>query len=157
GWQVRGIDNSAAAATRAERVGAWVQTGDVTAEGSARRLCGGAEVIVHTAAIVGEGGEGGDWARYRRVNVEGTRTMARAARAAGVGRFVHLSSVMVYGFTYPDGVDEDGPLRGENNPYCQTKIESEAALRELLPSGVTIVRPGDVYGPGSIPWVVRPL
>jgi nucleoside-diphosphate-sugar epimerase len=154
GWQVRGLELSSQAAARVERLGAWVQTGDVGDEAAGRRLCGGANAIVHTAAIVGEGG---DWARYRKVNVEGTRIMARAAKAAGVGRFVHLSSVMVYGFDYPDGVAEDGPLRGENNPYCQTKIESEAALREVFPSGATVIRPGDVYGPGSVPWVVRPL
>lgn len=154
GWQVRGLDLSAQAAARAERAGAWVQTGDVNDQAAARRLCGGADFIVHTAAIVGEGG---DFALYRKVNVEGTRNIARAAQAAGVRRFVHLSSVMVYGFDYPDGVAEDGPLRGENNPYCQTKIESEDALREVWPKGATVIRPGDVYGPASIPWVVRPL
>ena len=154
GWQVRGLDANSQAAARAERAGAWVQTGDVGDEAAGRRLCGGAEVLVHTAAIVGEGG---DFALYRKVNVEGTRTMARAAQAAGVRRFVHLSSVMVYGFDYPDDVGEDGPLRGENNPYCQTKIESEDALREIWPRGATVIRPGDVYGPASIPWVVRPL
>jgi nucleoside-diphosphate-sugar epimerase len=154
GWQVRGLELLSQAAARVERIGAWVQTGDTGDEAAGRRLCGGADAIVHTAAIVGEGG---DWARYRKVNVEGTRTMARAAKAAGVARFVHLSSVMVYGFDYPDDIAEDGPLRGENNPYCQTKIESEAAVREVFPIGATLIRPGDVYGPGSIPWVVRPL
>jgi nucleoside-diphosphate-sugar epimerase len=67
---------------------------------------------------------------------------------------------MVYGFNYPDGITEDGPLRGENNPFCQTKIEAEEALLQLHNPpgfGIIIIRPGDVYGPGSISWIVRPL
>jgi nucleoside-diphosphate-sugar epimerase len=66
---------------------------------------------------------------------------------------------MVYGFRYPPMVAEDGPLRGEGNPYCETKIESERAAQAKHEPGrfeVTVIRPGDVYGPRSIPWVVRP-
>lgn len=86
--------------------------------------------------------------------------MAKAAKSAGVKIFTHLSSAMVYGFNYPDGITEDGPLRGENNPFCQTKIEAEEALLQLHAPpgfGIIIIRPGDVYGSGSIPWIVRPL
>lgn len=96
---------------------------------------------------------------FRRVNVGGTVNVCENAREAGAKAFVQLSSVMVYGFTFPPYVTETGPLRGENNPYCQTKIESEeAALRYNQPPrfGVIVIRPGDVYGPGSVPWVVRP-
>ncbi len=157
GMKVRGLELSPAAAARARGAGAEVALGDICDPAAARRLCGGAEIVFHTAAIVGEGG---DWALYRRVNVEGSRTVATAARDAGARRFVHLSSVMVYGFHFPPDVAEDGPLAGEDNAYCQTKIESETAVLALhAPErfGVTVIRPGDVYGPGSIPWVVRPL
>src|SRR5206468_3894419 len=73
--------------------------------------------------------------------------------------FVHLSSVMVYGFSYLPDVDESGPMRGEGNPYCETKIESERAVLSLdsRDFGVAVIRPGDVYGPGSVPWIARPL
>lgn len=157
GATVRGLELPGAASTRARAAGFEVLEGDVTNAASAKDAVRGADVVLHTAAIVGEGG---DLELYRRVNVGGVVTMAEAARAAGVRRFVHLSSVMVHGFTFPDGVTEDGPLRGEGNAYCQTKIESEAALRPLEAPGtfdVTIIRPGDVYGPGSVPWVMRPL
>jgi nucleoside-diphosphate-sugar epimerase len=66
----------------------------------------------------------------------------------------------VHGFTYPPEVGEDGPLRGEGNPYCETKIVSERLVRTQHEPGtfeVTVVRPGDVYGPGSVPWVIRPF
>ncbi len=156
GYAVRGLELDVRAAARASAAGAEVLVGDVGDGEAVRRLCESASVIFHTAAIVDEGG---DWARFRRVNVEGTRHVASVARDLGVERFVHLSSVMVYGFDYPRLVTEEGPLRGEKNPYCQTKIESEEALGELHQPGrfeTLVIRPGDVYGPASVPWVVRP-
>lgn len=57
-------------------------------------------------------------------------------------------------------MDEDGPLAGEGNPYCETKIGSERAVMALNAPpnfGVIVIRPGDVYGAGSLPWIVRPL
>lgn len=157
GARVTGLELPGAGVERAKASGFEVQAGDVTSGADAAQAVRAADVVIHTAAIVGEGGE---LEAYRRVNVGGTVTMAQAAKDAGVRRFVHLSSVMVHGFTFPPNVAEDGPTRGEGNAYCQTKIESEAALQPLVDAGrfdVTIIRPGDVYGPGSIPWVVRPL
>jgi nucleoside-diphosphate-sugar epimerase len=113
--------------------------------------------MFHTAAIIEEDG---DMSAYRRVNVEGTRSVAEGSRAEGVRQFVQLSSVMVYGFTYPRFVDEEGPFRGEGNPYCETKLESDRlALGLHAPDKfeVTVVRAGDVYGARSRPWVLRPL
>jgi nucleoside-diphosphate-sugar epimerase len=157
GAQVHGLELPGASASRAAQRGFRVIEGTVTDEGAARACVQDTDVVVHTAAIVGEGGS---LEAYRAVNVGGTMAVASAAKRAGTSRFVHLSSVMVHGFTFPDGVTEDGPLRGENNAYCQTKIEAEAALLPMhTPSRfeVTVIRPGDVYGPGSMPWVVRPL
>jgi nucleoside-diphosphate-sugar epimerase len=157
GMRVRGLDASAIAADLARSRGVDVVTGDVTDAEAVARASRGADVMFHTAAVVGEDG---DMALYRRVNVEGTRTVAEVGRAAGVRQFVHLSSVMVYGFTYPPFVAEDGPFRGEGNPYCETKLESDRLALGLHAKGafdVTVIRPGDVYGPRSHPWVLRPL
>jgi nucleoside-diphosphate-sugar epimerase len=131
--------------------------GDVTRAEDLARFVRGRERIYHTAAIVAERG---DPAAFRAVNVDAPVALARAARDAGVRDFVHFSSVMVYGFDYPEGVREEGPLDGAGNLYCQSKIDAEAGLLPLHEPGrfdVFIVRPGDVYGPGSQPWVVRPL
>jgi nucleoside-diphosphate-sugar epimerase len=156
GMRVRGLEQSPDAADRARRMGVDVVTGDVCDAAAAAAACKGADLVVHTAAVVREDGPRD---LYQRVNVGGSECMALAARAAGARRFVQLSSVMVYGFDFPDGVTEDGPLRGENNPYCETKIESERLVAGLARPGfdVTVIRPGDVYGPGSVPWVVRPF
>ena len=157
GAEVRGLDLDDRAAGAWAELGGDLRTGDVTDPATATAFCRGLDTVVHTAAIVAESGA---WDAFRAVNVEGPRTVATAARQAGVRRFVHLSSVMVYGFDFPDGITEDGPLDGADNPYCQTKIESEAAVLELHEPGtfdVYVVRPGDVYGPGSVPWTIRPV
>ncbi len=157
GHVVRGLELSDEGVRRAEASRIFVVRGDVTDPSAAARVCDGADVVIHTAAVVEEDGA---MAHFRRVNVGGTRAVAEAARAAGARRFIHLSSVMVYGFHYTDGIAEDGPLHGEGNAYCETKIESERAAMDLhAPSrfDVVIIRPGDVYGPGSVPWVLRPL
>jgi nucleoside-diphosphate-sugar epimerase len=154
GMRVRGLDQSDQA-TR-DLPGVDVVVGDVCDAAAARAACAGADVVVHTAAVVREDGPRD---LYQRINVGGTEQMVAAAREAGVRRFVQVSSVMVYGFRYPPMVAEDGPLRGEGNPYCETKIESErVALAKHEPGRfeVTVIRPGDVYGPRSVPWVVRP-
>lgn len=116
----------------------------------------GADTIVHTAAIVSNAASrDASWL----VNVLGTRRVVDAAIAAGVPRLVHLSSIMAYGFDYPDGVDETYPVRVNGYAYTDTRVNSEAVVMTAHAAGevdATIVRPGDVIGPGSI-WVREPL
>ncbi|WP_193195857.1 NAD-dependent epimerase/dehydratase family protein [Nostoc sp. MG11] len=157
GMKVRGLQHSADKAEKAQKLGAEVFLGSVTNPEHAQNACQGVDIVLHTAVV---GKESGSFDHFREVNVGGTVNIAQAAKSAGVKTFVHLSSVMVYGFNYPNYVTESGPLSGENNPYCQTKIEAEKALLQINSPpefGTIIIRPGDVYGPGSIPWTVRPL
>ena len=117
----------------------------------------GVDLVVHTADIVSNTASMDlAW----RVNAKGTADLLAACVAAGVERFLHLSSVAAYGFDFPDGVTESHPLRPMGNTYVDTKIASEHATLACHGTGhmdCTIVRPGDVYGPGSRPWVVLPL
>jgi nucleoside-diphosphate-sugar epimerase len=119
-------------------------------------LLEGVGAIVHTAAIVSNTASHDDaW----RVNVLGTRRLLEAAAAAGVPRLVHLSSIMAYGFGYPDGVDETFPVRVTGYSYIDTRVNSEAVVMTAHSAGeveATVVRPGDVIGPGSI-WVRQPI
>lgn len=159
GMKVRGLQRSADKAKTAQALGAEVIVGSVTDAAVVHKACQGVDVVLHTAAIAKEGGS---IAQFRHVNVGGTINLAKAAKKAGVKAFVHLSSVMVYGFHYPNGVTEAGPLKGDNNPYCQTKVEAEQALLKFKLNSAPdfnpiIIRPGDVYGPGSRIWIVRPL
>jgi 2-alkyl-3-oxoalkanoate reductase len=132
--------------------------GDITARGAWQDALADVDVVVHTAAIVAESG---DRAAFDTVNVSGSRSVATAAARAGA-RLVHLSSIVVYGADFPVGSlrDEDAPLRPTGGPYTDTKIAAEHAVLAVAAehgSDVTIVRPGDVYGAGSVPWVLRPL
>lgn len=97
------------------------------------------------------------------VTVGGTHRMLEAARQARVKRFVHVSSQAVYGFDrhYYDA-DEATPMRRSPWPYCETKRQAELAVWDAarLGLGVTVVRPGFVYGPGDrrgLPEAVRLL
>ncbi|MEI2579223.1 NAD-dependent epimerase/dehydratase family protein [Scytonema sp. PRP1] len=157
GIKVCGLQDASDKNKKAQNLGAKVIYGNVTDPATAQKACQGVDIVLHTAEIAKEGGS---IDQFREINVSGTINMAQAAKNAGVKTFVHISSVLVYGFNYPDRVTEDGPLCGEKNAYCQTKIEAEKALLELNDPanfGIIILRPGDVYGPGSIPWIVRPL
>jgi nucleoside-diphosphate-sugar epimerase len=157
GMHVRGIENDPNNAKIAQSLGAKVFVGSICDPAVAQEACQGVDIVLHTAALVKEGGS---LEEFRNVNVGGTLNIAKAAMNAGVKTFVHLSSVIVYGFIYPNQVTEEGPLRSENNPYSLTKIESEQEILKLNAPpnfGVIIIRPTAVYGPRSNPWVVRPL
>lgn len=149
GYRVRGVD--------LRRTSPTTTVGDITVSGEWTRLLEDADLVVHTAAVVGDLGSA---RQHWRVNAGGTATVVRAATQAGVARFLHLSSKVVYGDDFPDGIDETGPVRPTGVPYTDTKI---AAEHEVLRAGaagdipVTVVRFGDVYGPGSEQWIVRPL
>jgi len=116
----------------------------------------GVATVIHTAAVVSNVAT---HEQAWRVNVLGTRRVLEAATAAGVGRFVHLSSVYTFGYDYPDGVDETYPIRVTGDIYPDTRVNSEAVVWTAHAAGeigCTVIRPGDVYGPDSV-WVREPL
>lgn len=134
-----------------------VVAGDLTKPGAWQEAVGGAELVVHTAALVGMGA-GPD--RFWRVNVLGTRNALDAAARAEAQRFVHFSSIVVFGFELPGMVDERFPVRPNGVPYVDTKVASEQVVLEAHAAGemeCTVIRPGDVYGPGSHFWTVTPV
>jgi nucleoside-diphosphate-sugar epimerase len=110
----------------------------------------GARAVVHLAAKVSDFGAARD---FERLNVDGTRTVAEAARAAGVARMVLMSSVAV--FDYRRGfrdADERTPTGGHEFAYGRTKERAEGVVRALARPGfeTVVVRPGLFpYGPGD--------
>jgi nucleoside-diphosphate-sugar epimerase len=153
---VKGLQRSPLPAGWAEPLGIELFQGSITDSALATKACQGVDIVVHTAAIVKEDG---DLQELRAVNVGGSLTVAQAAKNIGVKTFVQISSVMVYGFQYPDQVTETGPFYTGKNAYCLTKLESDQAVLKLNGGefGVIVIRPGDIYGSRSDPWVVRPL
>lgn len=151
GWRVRGVDARASADH-------GVVAGDISKPGEWQEAAAGCELMVHTAAVVSNAiGFESQW----QVNVLGTRRAIDAAVAAGAERFVLLSSVRAFGDGgFPDGVDEQWPVRPDGSPYVNTKVAAEQVALAAHAAGelsVTVIRPGDVYGPGSRPWVILPL
>ncbi|HET8757331.1 MAG TPA: NAD(P)-dependent oxidoreductase, partial [Solirubrobacteraceae bacterium] len=121
---------------------------DITDPAATVAALGGADAVVHAAALVSERGR---MAEFVRINTRGTRNVLDAAAGR---RAVVIASVAGWGYEFTRELGEDAPPRPCGIPYVDTKGATETlALRR----GATVIRPGDVYGPGSRPWVVRPL
>lgn len=130
---------------------------DITDPASYEHLLADTDLVIHTAALVTLAG---DRDEFWRVNALGTREVIAAAARQGVRRVVHLSSIVVFGLDFPDDVDETWPVRTTGAPYVDTKISAEQVALMAHAAGdieVTIVRPGDVYGPRSSQWTVAPV
>jgi nucleoside-diphosphate-sugar epimerase len=149
GHGVRALVRDPARATLAPRPGLELARGDLGDPASLAEATAGAERVFHCAGLVG------DWLRpeeARRVNVVGTRSLLAACASAGVGRFVHLSSLSVYGLGQHRGTDESAPLRYSGDPYIDSKIDAERMVRVFADRDgpeVVILRPGFIYGPGD--------
>lgn len=104
----------------------WI-AGDLSSPGA---LCQGADAVIHIAGVINAATPAG----FEAGNVEGTRTLIAAAKAAGVRRFVHVSSLAA----------REPAL----SAYGASKARSEEVVAA---SGLdwTVVRPPMVYGPGD--------
>nr|WP_288358497.1 SDR family oxidoreductase [uncultured Pseudomonas sp.] len=110
--------------------------------------------VVHSAARVHVMNDTEDdpLVEFRKANVDGTLSLARQAAAAGVKRFIFISSIKVNG----EGTKPGHPYRADDmpdpqDPYGVSKMEAEQGLRALASETgmeVVIIRPVLVYGPG---------
>lgn len=148
--EVIGLEVSTELGERVRAAGAEPRVADVSVRAATADALRDAELVVHTAAYVREWGQ---MREFIRVNVEGTANVLDGAEAAGAERVIHLSSVVVYGYESEREQDESAFHRAVGIPYIDTKSASD---RLAARRGAVIIRPGDVYGPGSMPWVVRP-
>jgi nucleoside-diphosphate-sugar epimerase len=151
GAQVLGLDVDPGAEDRTREAGADFIQADVADRQALGSALQQADLVVHTAAHVHEWGAMED---FVRVNVGGTANVMAAAATAGAERVVHISSVVVYGYESSLEQDEGAFLRTHGIPYIDTKSASDRLARR---QGAIVIRPGDVYGPGSVPWTRRPV
>jgi nucleoside-diphosphate-sugar epimerase len=136
----RGCDFGRELARVEERVG---DVRDVTA-----RDLQGFDAAVHLAALSNDPLGDVDPTWTFEVNCEGTLRMARAAKEAGVERFVFSSSCSMYGASASDEpVDEDAPLK-PLTPYAESKVRAEEGLSKLADAGFSPVslRNATAYG-----------
>ena len=109
-----------------------------------------AEAVVHCAAFVEQWGPKQAWKRF---NVDGAARMLAAAKAAGVKRFIHISteSVLWRGQSLRN-VDESYPLAPNSPyPYAATKAQAEELVKAANAPGfeTIILRPRFIWGPGD--------
>lgn len=75
------------------------------------------DAVIHLAGCVGDQ----KWGSCITVNRDGTSTIAEEAIWSGVRRFIHLSSVSVYGRVPLVEIREDSPVRKIGDPYGDTR------------------------------------
>jgi dihydroflavonol-4-reductase len=122
--------------------------GEVGDAHSVTKALQGVDVVYHLAARISILGDPGG--AVRRTNVDGVRTVARAARNAGVRRMVHMSSCHAFDLDHPAAICERAPRPKLTDPlYNQSKHAGELALREEVAQGLSavIVNPTGVIGP----------
>ncbi len=125
---------------------------DITDARSITPLLEGVDVVFHNASLVQTARAGAD--RVWAVNLGGTKTLLEAARAAGVKRFVYVSSAsVVYQGVDIENGDEALPYAATSQaPYADSKIAAEKEVlaandpRTLLTSSI---RPHVIFGPGD--------
>lgn len=129
----------------------WVE-GDVRSSADLRSAVAGCEAVVHAAARYAL------WARDARefyeTNVEGTRRVLEAARAAGARRVVYTSSVSCVGEAPPGGLaDEETSVSAHDlvGDYKRSKWQAERVALEFIRAGleVVVVLPASTIGPGD--------
>src|SRR3954464_4580361 len=132
--------------------------GEPAAEQALPGFLRGADAVVHLAWALQPGREP---ERLRRVNVEGTRRVVRAAVAAGVQHVVHMSSLGAYApGAAEQKVAEDWPTTGiPTSQYSRDKSEAERVVREIVgrhpETTLTIVRPTLVLQPEAASEIGR--
>lgn len=130
-----------------EENGAEVILNNIADREALPELLRGVDVVYHLAAAQHEVNVPEQ--RFRDVNATGTAHLLDASVNSGVKRFVHGSTIGVYGSAMDGLLDENSPPRPDNI-YGETKLEGEnvvLSFREKLP--VVIIRIPETYGPGD--------
>ena len=152
GAVVRGLSRSAGSDATLRALGAEPVRGDLADPAGLAGVVGaGTTAVFHSAA------DTSTWSGHRerqaRINVDGTRALAAAALRAGVGCFVHTSSVSSFSHLVHGTLTESTPRRGAESwiNYERTKFLGEEAVRALAHEGLpTIVcYPAHILGPGD--------
>jgi len=143
--KVRALVHSMHRAARIARLPVELCSGDLMNRESLRSALGDAGIVIHCGL--------GPAASI----VRGTENMLAVAHAAGVERFIHISTAAVCGITPPPGSErEDAPLRRTGDAYCDNKAATEKVVLDYGRRGlpVVILRPSIVWGPYSA-WNTR--
>jgi len=145
GDRVRALVRPTSRTTFLEEQGVELFYGDLSDREGLKRAVQGIEVVYHCAARPPLGGTAKE---FYLDNVAGTQNLLEASLQAGVERFVHVSTVDVYGYDHHDGADELTPFKPDGL-YSSSKIEAERIVKDYYMRGLpaVIIRPCLIYGP----------
>ncbi|MEE4383832.1 MAG: NAD-dependent epimerase/dehydratase family protein [Pseudomonadales bacterium] len=148
GHSVAAFVRSSSAAGEIAALGADPREVDVRDPEAVERAMEPYDCVFHLAASYRQ--EHADISEFREVNVEGTRHLLLASRKAGVGRFVHCSTVGIHGQIDAPPADESY-RPAPNDHYQRSKYEAELLVREHLADGLpgAVLRPAAIFGPGD--------
>lgn len=137
---------------------AEISLGDLRDKESLARATNGAARVFHCAGHVLDWGAARD---FDEANVRGTEWLFEAAANERVQRFVHFSSIAVFGTPSPPHMSDDAPFGtagSASDPYTRTKIAGEQVAERFAKQGmaVVILRPAVVYGPRGT-WLEEPV
>jgi nucleoside-diphosphate-sugar epimerase len=149
GWQVTAIHRPGSNLKYLSRVPLRLVPADVTDRASLERaLPEDVDAVFHVAGSTNLWSRGND--EQRRINVEGTRNAVEAALARRARRFVHTSTISVYGLQ-SGRIDERAEQRGSASPvnYQRTKFLAEEQVRAGIARGLdaVILNPAAILGP----------
>jgi len=118
--------------------------GDIRDPEVVARCMEGVDLVIHTAMALPLYSADD----IMTTGIDGTRNLLRQAQAAGIRRFVHISSTAVYGIPDHHPLLEDDKLDGVG-PYGVAKVEAEKVCQEFRAEGmiVPIIRPKSFIGP----------
>src|SRR5262249_29577698 len=142
GHQVRLLVRAEAAVERALRplgvdpAGVDVVVGDVTDPAAVRRAVRGADGVLHAASVFSF--DSRDHARMRTVNERGTDAVLDAARAAGAGRIVHVSSIVALMPSRRRPLTADSPVGRSRETYFASKAAAEVGARRHQEGGAPV-------------------
>jgi nucleoside-diphosphate-sugar epimerase len=147
---VRGLVHNSYNMSRLARLPVEMVFGDITSIEEMRNAIQGCDVVVHCAY----------GSPYE--TVKGTECVIRAALESGVSKFIHISSVAVYGYS-PSAENiknEKCDYNHTNDDYCDSKIASEKIAFYFYESKnlpLVVLRPANIFGPYSKPWTLAPI
>lgn len=143
GAQVRALVRRPGESELLQRDGITEMAGSFLEPQVAMDAVAGIDVVIHAA-----GGLGKDLEEARALNRDGTHTMAAAALAAGVERFIHISTGSVYAPTSDSILTEEHPLKTSGDNYGWTKAEADEEVFAFIERGLkaTILRPTAILG-----------
>lgn len=128
-------------------------TGSISDTDAVQRAAFGSKTIIHLAAVVSDWG---DEKKYWELTVEGSRHVYEEA-VKNASRVVLVSSIVVYGdHISKKQCTEDTGYGRTFGPYSRTKQAQEKLAWEYHKEkgmALSVIRPANVYGPGSGPWL----